>query len=48
MGERITAYRDYYKDEHKYGTDERNRPGKQKNSSTLFGLDGTFRQLDFD
>lgn len=32
----------------KYGVDEKKRVGKPKNPETLFGIDGSFRQLQFD
>ncbi|XP_037051089.1 retinol-binding protein pinta-like [Bradysia coprophila] len=46
---KILSYRDYLVDDSKlYGVDEKKRVGTPKNPSSLFGLDGTFRQLDFD
>ena len=45
---RIIAYRDYFKEEEKYGTIESKRIGPQNNSSTFFGAEGSFRQLNID
>lgn len=46
---KMMAYRDYYmEDAEKYGVDEKKRAGRPKNPDSLFGIDGTFRQLTFD
>lgn len=46
---KILSYRDYLVNDSKlFGVDEKKRIGQPKNSSSLFGVDGTFRQLDFD
>jgi len=46
---KILSYRDYFLEEDiKYGVDEKKRPGRPKNPDSLFGIDGTFRQLQFD
>ncbi|KAJ6641038.1 Alpha-tocopherol transfer protein-like [Pseudolycoriella hygida] len=46
---KILTYRDYLlQDNSLYGVDEKKRIGQPKNSSSLFGLEGSFRQLDFD
>lgn len=45
---RIISYREYFKEERDYGTDEKKRIGTQNNSNTLFGVDGSFRQLAID
>lgn len=46
---KIISYRDYFLEENaKYGVDEKKRIGRPKNPETLFGIDGTFRQLQFD
>lgn len=43
---KVQEYADYFKEDEKYGTDEKKRPGKPKNAESLFGLDGSFRQLE--
>jgi hypothetical protein len=46
---KIHSYRDYFIEEaEKYGVDEKKRVGSPKNPDSLFGTDGTFRQLQFD
>lgn len=40
--------REFFIEDDKYGVDEKKRIGKPKNSETLFGIDGTFRQLAID
>lgn len=46
---KIHSYRQYYLDESNlYGVNEKKRIGQPKNPSSLFGMDGTFRQLQFD
>jgi hypothetical protein len=46
---RLMSYRTYYKEEDSlYGVEERKRVGAKKNSSVIFGVDGTFRQLAID
>jgi len=40
---------DYLKEEMKYGIDESLRPGGRCNDyNSIFGVDGSFRKLDFD
>lgn len=39
---------DYLKVAQTMGTDEKKRPGKPKTTESVFGLDGSFRQLEFD
>lgn len=45
---RILSYREYFLDEVNYGVDEKKRIGRPKDPDSLFGIDGTFRQLTFD
>lgn len=46
---RIVSYRDYYKEEEKYGVDEKRRPpASASTASDHFGTSGSFRQLDID
>lgn len=46
---KILSYRQYYhEDEEQYGVDEKKRPGRRTDSDSLFGVEGTFRQLNFD
>lgn len=46
---KIVSYRTYYQEEDTiYGVDEKKRAGQKKNSNTIFGVDGTFRQLAID
>jgi hypothetical protein len=47
--DKVIANRDFLIEQaEKYGVDEKKRIGKPKNPETLFGVDGTFRQLQFD
>lgn len=44
---KILSYRDYFLDESQhFGVDEKKRTGSAKNA--LFGIDGSFRRLQFD
>lgn len=45
---KLLSYREYFLDEVNYGVDEKKRIGRPKNPDSLFGIDGTFRQLTFD
>jgi hypothetical protein len=45
---KLIANRDKILEEEKYGVDEKKRVGRPKNPETLFGIDGTFRQLQID
>ncbi|CAG9559144.1 unnamed protein product [Danaus chrysippus] len=40
--------KDWFLEQDKYKSDESRRPGKPKNHDELFGLAGSFRQLDID
>ncbi|KAL7734718.1 hypothetical protein ACLKA6_011007 [Drosophila palustris] len=46
--ERISAYRNYWVEEKNYGADESLRPGKPVDFESLFGMEGSFRQLNVD
>lgn len=48
MEKRLVGNRDYFIEDEKYGVDEKKRVGRPKNSDSLFGLDGSFRQLVID
>lgn len=45
---RIVSYRDYYKEEEKFGVDEKKRPSASTAVNNDLGMNGSFRQLDFD
>ncbi|XP_039955235.1 alpha-tocopherol transfer protein-like [Bactrocera tryoni] len=38
----------YFKENDKYGVDEKLRQGQSKDMNSIFGLEGTFRKLDID
>lgn len=40
--------RKFFIEDEDYGVDERKRVGRPKNAESLFGVDGTFRQLAID
>lgn len=42
------SYRDFFIEDEKYGVDEKKRIGKPQNNESLFGIEGTFRQLNID
>ncbi|XP_053684677.1 alpha-tocopherol transfer protein-like [Sabethes cyaneus] len=45
---KFLAFREYFLEEDKYGTDEKKRPGRPKDAESLFGVEGSFRQLQVD
>ncbi|KPJ11745.1 Alpha-tocopherol transfer protein-like [Papilio machaon] len=45
---KVESYRDWFVNEDKARSDESKRPGKPKTTSTLFGVEGSFRQLEVD
>lgn len=44
----LVAHRQYFLDDTKYRNDERKRLGRPKSASELFGVEGSFRSLEFD
>lgn len=47
---KLDSYADYFEEEEleDYGTNEKKRIGRPKNAESLFGLEGSFRQLQID
>lgn len=45
---RIVSYRDYYKEEEQFGVDESRRITEKSSADKLFGVSGSFRQLNVD
>lgn len=45
---RLIANREFFIEDDKYGVDEKIRVGQRKNADSLFGLEGSFRQLAID
>ncbi|KAJ6643326.1 Alpha-tocopherol transfer protein-like [Pseudolycoriella hygida] len=44
----LVENRNFFIEDEDYGVDEKKRVGKPKNSESLFGVDGSFRQLSID
>ncbi|XP_037941408.1 uncharacterized protein LOC119674344 [Teleopsis dalmanni] len=47
MEKKLLDFNNYFIEETQYGVDEKLRIGKKVNSETLFGIDGSFRKLNF-
>uniref|UniRef100_A0A1I8PQ99 CRAL-TRIO domain-containing protein n=1 Tax=Stomoxys calcitrans TaxID=35570 RepID=A0A1I8PQ99_STOCA len=45
---KLDEYREHFKRNAQYGTDEKLRPGKAIDFNSMFGIDGSFRKLDVD
>jgi hypothetical protein len=48
MEKQLVDNRDFFIEDENYGVDEKKRVGRPKNSESLFGLEGSFRQLVID
>lgn len=48
LEKRLVAKREFFLEEENFGVDEKKRVGRPKNADSLFGLDGSFRQLAID
>ncbi|GAB0099040.1 alpha-tocopherol transfer protein-like [Sergentomyia squamirostris] len=44
----LVGAKDFFREEDKYGCDERKRLGGPKNAESTFGAEGSFRKLNFD
>ncbi|CAH0726596.1 unnamed protein product, partial [Brenthis ino] len=45
---KVKQYSSWLEEDERYGTDESKRPGQPRTAESLFGVEGSFRQLDFD
>ncbi|KAG6446333.1 alpha-tocopherol transfer protein-like [Manduca sexta] len=45
---KVQEYRVFLEEDQTFGTDESKRPGKPKTAEDMFGVEGSFRQLQFD
>jgi len=48
MEDLLNSYRSYFEQDHKYGTIEELRPGEITTYEAEFGVNGSFRKLNWD
>lgn len=46
--DKLSSYRDWFKEQEDVKADESKRPGKPKTHDDLFGMEGSFKQLSID